>query len=56
MSHYVEVEKRLRDNEELAERVTTAIVEAAPNEAEYHEALAKIRTAKRQHTAAVVHW
>jgi outer membrane lipoprotein-sorting protein len=56
LSHYVDVEKRLRDDEELAERAATAIVEASPNEAEYHEALAKIRTAKKQHTAAVVHW
>ncbi len=56
LRHYVDVERRLRDDVELAERAATAIVEAAPNEAEYHEALAKIRTARKQHAAAVVHW
>ena len=56
LRHYVDVERRLRDDVDLAERAATAIVEAAPNEAEYHEALAKIRTARKQHAAAVVHW
>jgi len=56
VSHYVEIEKRLRDDEELAERAATAVVEASPNEAEYHAALAKIRTAKKQYAAAVLHW
>jgi tetratricopeptide (TPR) repeat protein len=56
LSHYVEIEKRLRDDADLTERAATAVVEASPNEAEYHGALARIRTAKKQHAAAVIHW
>ena len=56
LKNYLDVEKRLREDDKLAERAATAIVEASPNEAEYHEALAKIRTAKKQHAAAVLHW
>ena len=56
LSHYVEVERRLRGDKQLAERAATAIVEASPSEAEFHEALAKVRGEKKQYAAALVHW
>lgn len=56
LAHYVSLEQRLRDDESLAERAATAVVEASPGEAEYHEKLAIIRAAKQQHAQAVVHW
>jgi hypothetical protein len=53
---YSQLEEKLRDNEELAERAATAVVEASPNEAEHHEALAKIRDRQKQYDKAIVHW
>ncbi|MAG93686.1 MAG: hypothetical protein CMJ48_08050, partial [Planctomycetaceae bacterium] len=56
LSHYVDLEQRLRDDDDQAERAATAVVEAAPTEAEHHEKLAIIRGRKKQYTAAVLHW
>ena len=53
---YSQLEEKLRDNEELAERAATAVVEASPNEAEHHEALAKIRDRQKQYDKAILHW
>lgn len=56
LQNYTELEKRLRDDEELAERAATAVVEAAPNEAEHHQELAKIRSRQKRYADAVLHW
>ena len=56
LQNYQELEKRLRDDKELAERAATTVVEAAPNEAEHHEELAKIRGRQKKYAAAVLHW
>lgn len=56
LSHYEDLEKRLRDDKEQAERAATSVVEAAPNEAEHHEALARIRGSQKQYAAATLHW
>src|SRR5690606_12839153 len=56
LSHYDELEKRLRDDDAQAERAATAIVEAAPSEAEHHEKLAVIRERQQQFAAAVQEW
>jgi hypothetical protein len=53
---YSQLEEKLRDNKELAERAATAVVEASPNEAEHHEALAKIRGRQKQYDKAILHW
>lgn len=56
LSHYEDLEKRLRGDEEQAERAATTIIETAPNEAEHHESLAKIRDSQKRFEAAVLHW
>ena len=56
LAHYEKLEERLSNDEELAERAATAIVEAAPSEAEHHAALAKIRSRQKRYSEAVLHW
>ncbi len=47
---------RLKDNEAEAERAATSIIEAAPNEAENHAALAEIRQLQHRWGEAIPHW
>jgi hypothetical protein len=56
LAQYEALESQLRDDKEQAERAATSIIEASPNEAEYHAAFAKIRTRKKQHAEAARHW
>ncbi|HSG69624.1 MAG TPA: hypothetical protein VLA12_04370, partial [Planctomycetaceae bacterium] len=56
LSHYDELEKRLRDDDAQAERAATAVVEAAPSEAEHHQKLAVIRERQQRFAAAVQEW
>ncbi len=53
---YVDLAKRAKDNPELGERAATSIVESSPNEAESHQALAKLREEQTQWDAAISHW
>lgn len=56
LEHYRQLENRVRDDRELAERAATTIVEAAPSEAEHHQELATIRGRQKKYAAAVLHW
>ena len=47
---------RLSDNEEEAERAVTSIIEASPNEAENHAAMAERRQQQDRWGEAIVHW
>lgn len=56
LEHYQALEKRLREDEAQAERAATSIVEAAPLEAENHQALAMLRDEQKRFGEAIVHW
>ncbi len=47
---------RMKDNEAEAERAATSIIEAAPNEAENHAALAELRQQQNRWDEAIPHW
>jgi predicted Zn-dependent protease len=53
---YEQLAERLRDDEAMSERALTNIIEAAPNEAENHQALAKIREKQKRWDEAIQHW
>lgn len=53
---YKELARRLKGDEQQAERAVTTLVEAAPKEAEHHEALAMIRQEQNRWNEAVDHW
>jgi predicted Zn-dependent protease len=53
---YKELAKRLKDDEQESERAVTTLVEAAPKEAEHHEALALIRQEQNRWGEAIEHW
>ncbi len=53
---YEQLAERLREDEALSERALTNIIEAAPNEAENHQALAKIREKQQRWDEAIQHW
>lgn len=53
---YQDLAKRLKGDEQQSERVVTTLVEAAPKEAEHHEALAVIRQEQNRWADAIEHW
>ena len=53
---YKDLAKRLKDDEQQSERAVTTLVEAAPKEAEHHEALALIRQEQNRWSDAIEHW
>ncbi len=53
---YTDLAKRLKDDEALSERAATTLVEAAPLEAEHHQALAEYRQQQDRWNDAIVHW
>lgn len=53
---YKELAKRLKGDEQQSERAVTTLVEAAPKEAEHHEALAVIRQEQNRWADAIEHW
>jgi tetratricopeptide (TPR) repeat protein len=53
---YEQMAERLKKDEALSERALTNIIEAAPNEAENHQALAKIREKQKRWDEAIQHW
>ncbi len=53
---YQQLATRLSANEEQAERAATSIIEAAPNEAENHAALAELRQQQQRWSDAIPHW
>lgn len=53
---YKDLAKRLRDDEGQSERAVTTLVEAAPLEAEHHQALATIRQQQDRWSDAIDHW
>lgn len=53
---YKELAKRLKGDERQSERAVTTLVEAAPKEAEHHEALAVIRQEQNRWGEAINHW
>ena len=56
LSLYRAVAERLAQNEELSERAATSLVEAAPLEAENHQALAEFRQVQGRWPEAIAHW
>ena len=53
---YKKLADRLKSDEVLFERAATTIVEAAPHEAEHHQALAEIRQQQDRWEDAIDHW
>lgn len=53
---YTQLADRYMDNEAEAERAATSIIEAAPNEAENHAALAELRQKQERWDEAIPHW
>ncbi len=53
---YQQLADRLKDDPGMSERAITTIVEAAPNEAEHHQAVAEIRQQQDRWSAAIDHW
>jgi tetratricopeptide (TPR) repeat protein len=53
---YKKLADRLANDEALSERAATTIVEAAPNEAEHHQALAEVRQKRNRWADAISQW
>ena len=53
---YRKIAERLKEDEELSERAATSLVEAAPREAEHHQALAEFRESQDRWDEAIDHW
>lgn len=53
---YQTVADRLADDEELAERALTSLIESAPLEASHHQALAERREKQNRWQDAIAHW
>jgi Flp pilus assembly protein TadD len=53
---YKQLADRMKGNEAEAERAATSIVEASPNEAENHAALAELRQQQNRWDEAIPHW
>jgi tetratricopeptide (TPR) repeat protein len=53
---YQQLAERFKDNEAEAERAATSILEADPNEAENHAALAELREKQNRWDEAIPHW
>jgi tetratricopeptide (TPR) repeat protein/outer membrane lipoprotein-sorting protein len=56
LDRFVQLAERMKDDEAQAERAATTIVESAPNEAESHAALAKLRQTQNRWPEAIPHW
>ena len=53
---FTQLAERMKGNEAEAERAATSIIEAAPNEAENHAALAELRQQQNRWDEAIPHW
>ncbi len=53
---FKQLANRLKENEAEAERAATSIIEAAPNEAENHAAMAELRQQQDRWEEALPHW
>lgn len=53
---YQQLAERYRGNEVEAERAATSLIEAAPNEAENHTAMAELRQQQDRWDEAIPHW
>ena len=53
---FTQLAERMKGNEAEAERAATSIIEAAPNEAENHAALAELRQQQNRWNEAIPHW
>ncbi len=53
---YEKLAERLAHDDALSERAATTIVEAAPKEAEHHQALAELRQKQNRWPEAIQHW
>ena len=53
---FTQLAERLKGNEAEAERAATSIIEAAPNEAENHAAMAELRQQQNRWDEAIPHW
>jgi hypothetical protein len=53
---YKKLAERVAQDDALAERAATTIVEAAPNEAENHQALAEVRQQQNRWGEAIAEW
>lgn len=53
---FTQLADRLKANEAEAERAATSIIEAAPNEAENHAAMAELRQRQNRWDEAIPHW
>ena len=53
---YKRLANRLRDNDAMAERAATSLIEAAPLEADHHQALAELRQRQDRWDDAIDHW
>jgi tetratricopeptide (TPR) repeat protein len=53
---YKDLAEQLKADEALAERAATTLVEAAPNEAEHHQALAELRQQQDRWEEAIEQW
>jgi predicted Zn-dependent protease len=53
---YSQLVQRFADVPAEAERAATSLVEAAPNEAENHQALAELREKQNRWADAITHW
>jgi tetratricopeptide (TPR) repeat protein len=53
---YQQLALRLKNNEVEAERAATSIIEASPNEAENHAAMAELRQTQNRWAEAIPHW
>lgn len=56
LTAFVDLAKRLREDEALSERAATTLIEASPNEAENHQALAEWRQQQNRWKDAAQHW
>ena len=56
LEHYKKLAERLKEDDAMSERAITTIVEAAPNEAEHHQAIAEIRQTQDRWKDAIMHW
>ncbi len=53
---FTQLAERMKGNEAETERAATSIIEAAPNEAENHAALAELRQQQNRWDEAIPHW
>ena len=56
LENYRQLVEGLSDDPAMSERAITTIIEAAPNEAEHHQAVAELRDKTRDFEQAISHW